>query len=336
MVTPPDVSAGTLPVPGTAALNTYDNANYVRGYIQTWNFTVEQRVKTWIASAGYVGTRAVDPQNNIQMNWSPIGGGTAGEILNQLTGRTASTQLLGTLGSNTYDALQTRAQRRFSGGYQVQLAYTFGKALGYAATPAVSIPQYYRLNRGPQSLDVTQNFEATGIVELPFGRGKRWAQSGIAAKTAGGWQLSTVFSAYSGRPFTATASTATLNSPNSSQFADCISAPHQTGNIFQWYDKSAFAVPASGRFGTCGTGSLRGPGLVNVDLGLDRKFPIRERFELRFRAEMFNAANTPHHVMPGGNASVSSGTFLQATDIANTGREGIDERAVRFTLRLGW
>jgi hypothetical protein len=336
-VTPPNLSSGVVPVPGIAAINTYDNADYVRGYIQTWNVTVEQRVKGWVTSAAYVGTRAIDPQNNIQMNWSPIGGGTAGEILNQLTGRTASTQLLGTLGTNTYDGLQTRAQRRFGSGYQINVSYAFGKALGYATTPAVSIPQYYRLNRGPQAQDINHNFALTGVAELPFGKGKRWAQNGLASKLAGGWQLSTVLSAYSGRPFTPTASSTSLNSPNSSQFADCISAPRQTGNIFQWYDKSAFAVPTAGQFGTCGTGSLRGPALHNVDFGVERKFPVRERFELKFRAEMFNLGNTPHHNIPNStNSSISNSTFLQATDIVNTGRDGVEQRTMRFSLRLGW
>ena len=59
-------------------MTTYDNANYVRGYIQTWNFTVEQRMHEWVASAGYVASRAVDAQANLQMNWSPINGGAAG------------------------------------------------------------------------------------------------------------------------------------------------------------------------------------------------------------------------------------------------------------------
>ena len=335
VVSPPNLSTGILPVPGLAAINTYDNANYVRGYGQTWNFTVEQRVKGWVTSAGYVGTRGIDPQNNLQMNWAPIGTGTAGEILNQLTGRTASTQLLGTLGTATYDGLQTRAGRRFASGYQLNLAYTYGKALGYASN--VAIPQYYRLNRGPQTNDVNHNFSVTGIAELPFGKGKHWAQNGVAAKVAGGWQLSSVMSAYSGRPFTPTASSTSLNSPNSTQFADCISAPQQTGNIFLWYDKSAFAVPSAGRFGTCGIGSLRGPAMHNVDFGVERKFAVRERFDLKFRAEMFNLANTPHHNIPNStNASVSNSTFLQATDIVNTGRDGVEQRTVRFSLRLGW
>src|SRR5262249_27231674 len=159
-------------------------------------------------------------------------------------------------------------------------------------------PQYYRLNRGPQTNDVNQNFSVASLAELPFGKGKRWAQSGVASKVVGGWQLSGVMSAFSGRPFTPTASSTGLNSPNSSQVADCIGAPHQTGNIFLWYDKSAFAVPSAGRFGTCGAGSLRGPALHNVDLGVERKFAFRERFDLKFRAEMFNVGNTPHHNIP--------------------------------------
>jgi hypothetical protein len=100
---------------------------------------------------------------------------------------------------------------------------------------------------------------------------------------AGGWQLSGVLSIYSGQPFTATASTSSLNSQASSQFADCPVAPaEKLSNIFQWYNKADFGVPASGRFGTCGPDSLIGPGLANVDMGLDRKFRLTERFELRF------------------------------------------------------
>jgi hypothetical protein len=268
------------------------------------------------------------------MNWSPINGGTAGQALNQLNGRTASTLYMGTMGTNTYDALQARVQGRFAAGSQVGLSYAFSKSLGYATSAGVQIPQYWGLNRGPQATDITHALSAVSIVELPFGKGKRWAQDGLPSKLAGGWQISGILVAHSGPPFTAGASSATLNAPYSSQFADCISAPQAVGSILQWYSKSSFAVPSSGRFGTCGTNSLRGPGLFNVDLGLQRKFAVTERFQLSFRAEMFNIANTPHHSM--SSTSVNSGTFLQAFSIANTGREGIEQRALRFALRLGW
>ncbi|MCU1261816.1 MAG: Outer rane receptor for ferrienterochelin and colicin [Bryobacterales bacterium] len=332
-VSPPDLSTGIIPVPGYAYIKTYVNSNYTRGYIQSWNLTVEQRVKNWLASAGYVGSRAVDMQNNLQMNWSPINGGTAGQILNQLTGRTASTIYPGTLGTNTYDSLQTRMGGQFS-GFQVNFTYTFSKALGYAIDPRVVIPQYYELNRGPLATDIAHMFSASSFADLPFGEGKRWVQKGFASKLAGGWQISTVVTAHTGTPFTATASNSTLNSPNSGQFADCLAPPQEIGDIHSWYDKSAFAVPSAGRFGTCGTNSLRGPGVVNADLGLERKFKISEKLGMSFRAEMFNLANTPHHSNPDGN--VSSGTFMQALGIVSTGREGIEQRAVRFAVRLAF
>jgi hypothetical protein len=102
----------------------------------------------------------------------------------------------------------------------------------------------------------------------------------------------------------------------------------------EWTNASAFAVPASGSFGTCGTNSLRGPGLVNADFGVERKFPFTEKAGLTFRAEMFNIANTPHHSNPNGN--VNSGSFMQAFGIVSTGREGIEQRALRFALRFAF
>jgi hypothetical protein len=329
---PPNLT-GAIPVPGYAYIKTYVNNTYTRGYMQTWNLTVEQRVKSWLASAGYVASRFIDPQNNLEMNSAPINSGTAGQILNRLTGRTASTLYLGTLGTNTYDGLQTRLQGHFT-GYQVNFTYAFAKALGYALTPGVAIPQYYQLNRGPESTDIHHMFSSSAIAELPFGKGKRWAQGGLASTLSGGWQFSTVITAHTGTPFTASASSASLNAPNSSQFADCVSPPQKVGDIYGWYAKSAFAVPASGRFGTCGTNSLRGPGLVNADLGLERKFKVTEKAMLTFRAEMFNSANTPHHSNPVGN--VNSGSFMQALGIVSTGREGIEQRALRFALRLAF
>ncbi len=333
-VTAPDISSGAIPVPGSLAVSTYNNDNYVRGYIQTWNFTIEQQVRSWLMSAGYVASRDVDPQTNLQMNWSPINGGTAGEQLNRPPiNRTASTQYIGTLGTNTYDSLQTRAQGRFAGA-QITATYTFSKALGYSINPLVQIPQYYHLNRGPQATDIRHIFATTEIFDLPFGKGRRWVQSGIGSKLAGGWQLSAVVTARSGYPFTATASTASLNAPFSSQFADCTGTPQQTGNIYQWYTTSSFATPANGRFGTCGTNRFSGPGSINANLGVNRTFAITERYRLSFRVDMFNAGNTPHHTL--GNTSVNSGTFMQAVGIANTGLDGIEQRAVRLALRLGW
>ena len=338
----PELSSGVIPVPGNLSLITFDNNNLVRGYIQSWNLTVEKRLGNWIASAGYVATRSVDQLAEMDENWSPIGGGTAGEQLNQKFGRTASTYMMGTLGTAKYDSLQIRGEHRFSDGFQISAGYTYSHGRGFTgetsgAIPNIGIPYLYNFNYGALSRDIRHNFNASWILEAPFGKGRRWLQSGPAALIAGGWQLSAVLSAYTGQPFTAAASNTSLNAPASSQRADCLTPPSQIGNILQWYSKSSFGVPATGRLGTCGYDSLTGPGLFNTDLGLDRKFQVTERFEVKFRAEVFNTANTPHHANPNSTqANVSNSSFMQVTDIRNTGRDGLDERTFRIGLKLSW
>jgi hypothetical protein len=332
IVVAPDYSSGTISVPRTAGVFTVDNSNYVRGYVQSWNFTLEQQLGSWTASAGYVATRSVDAIASLNENWSPIGTGTGGQVLNVLAGRTATTNTIGTMGTNKYDSLQARAEHRFAHSFQVGATYTFAKALGYSTQ--VAIPYDFRLNYGPLANIARHSMGVTLIAETPFGKGKRWMQSGIGSKLLGGWQFDAVTTLRSGTPFTVTASNTTLNAVGSGQFADCVSPPQETGNIYQWYNVSSFAAPKAGRFGTCGTNNLTGPGLINADTSLDRNFSLSERFQLKFRAEAFNLANTPHHSNPSSN--ISSGTFMQALSIANTGREGIDERTFRFSLRLGW
>jgi hypothetical protein len=328
----PNFSSGSIPVPTNTGVFTVDNKNYVRGYVQSWNFTLQQKIAGWTGSAGYVGTRSIDPISALNENWSPVGTGTAGQILNAMSGRTAITNMIGTMGTNKYDALQARAEHQFARGYQFSATYTYAKGLGYSTQ--VAIPSDFNLNYGNLAGIATQTLGLTWIAESPFGKGKAWVQTGVASKLLGGWELEAVSTLRSGTPFTVTAANTTLNAVASSQFGDCKGTPQQVGSIYQWYNPSAFAVPSAGRFGTCGTNNLWGPGLVNLDLGLGRSFKFAERYDLKFRAQMFNAANTPHHANPTN--SVSSGTFMQALGIANTGREGIDQRTVQFSLRLGF
>jgi hypothetical protein len=332
------LTTGKVPVPSTAGLFDYNAANYKRGYVETYNFTVEQRIRPgWTASAGYAGSQQKDPMNSLEENWSPIGTGTAGLLLNNaIDQRIASTPLLGTFGSVNYNALQARMQGRFSSGLTLSVGYTWSKNLGFI-TPSsgqggAAMPWLYRTyNYGPVTTDIASNFEATAIYELPFGKGKRWVTSGMAASIFGGWQLSGLFSDFSGRPFSVVANN-NLNANGSFQFANCIAAPQQKGALLQWYAPSSFAVPAGTSFGNCGQDALRGPGLINGDAGIEKKFVFRERFNFAFRTEMFNVGNTPHHANPINNVQNSS--FMAITSIANTGRDGIDQRTVRFSLKM--
>lgn len=339
---PPIPTDDRIAMPLNANVATADD-NYKRGYIQSWNFTLEKQFGDWIASAGYVATRSTRQSSRIEANWSDLGTGNAGRQLKMRYNRDANTLFWGTLGTPKYDSLQVKVTRRSRGGHTLNIAYTWGHGRGYTAEgstaqPRVRHPAYYRLNYGSLNQDIRHNLVISNTYELPFGRGKSFAQSGAAAAVLGGWQVNVLASLYTGRPTTPTAPTGSHNSRPSGQFADCLAPPRKIGSPDEWWDISTLADPedqgGTPRFGTCGSNILRGPGLINADMGIFRRFQPTERLSVQFRAEAFNVTNTPHFATP--TASISSSNFGVVTGMANTGREGNDQRVFRLGLRLAW
>ena len=339
---PPIPTDDRIAMPLNANVATADE-NYKRGYIQSWNFTLEKQFGDWIASAGYVATRSTRQSSRIEANWSDLGTGHAGRQLKMRYNRDANTLFWGTLGTPKYDSLQVKVTRRSRGGHTLNIAYTWGHGRGYTAEgstaqPRVRHPAYYRLNYGSLNQDIRHNLVISNTYELPFGRNKRFAQSGAAAAVLGGWQINVLASLYTGRPTTPTAPTGSHNSRPSGQFADCLAPPRKIGSPDEWWDISTFADPedqgGTPRFGTCGSNILRGPGHINADMGIFRKFQPTERLSIQFRAEAFNVSNTPHFATPTG--SISSSNFGVVTRMANTGREGNDQRVFRLGLRLAF
>ncbi len=339
---PPIPTDDRIEMPLRANVATADE-NYQRGYIQSWNFTLEKQFGSWIATAGYVATRSTRQSARIEANWGEIGEGNAGRLLRKRYGRTASTLFWGALGTPKYDSMQLKLVRRSRGGHTMNVAYTWSHGRGYTnegstAQPRIRHPMFYDLNYGSLSQDIRHNLVISNSLELPFGRGKQFATSGAAAAILGGWQINALASLYTGRPTTPTAPNGSVNAAASGQFADCLSAPMKIGHAEEWWSLSTFADPADSdntpRFGTCGSNILRGPGLINMDMGVFRKFNVTESFSVQFRAEAFNISNTPHFATP--NANIASSGFGVISGMANTGRDGNDQRVFRLGLRLAF
>jgi hypothetical protein len=172
--------------------------------------------------------------------------------------------------------------------------------------------------------------------------------NGVGSALLGGWKLNGVLTSFTGSPFTVSSSTTPLNCPNcGSQRADLVKSSVQmlggTGPGQSWFDPLAFAPVTTARFGTAGFNILRGPGAVNLDMGLFREIRVSERYQLEIRGEALNATNTPHFSNPGANVDNlqknadgtvrSLGGFTEITSV-NTRREGIDERVFRVGLHV--
>lgn len=344
----PDISSGVVPLPASVTTLTLED-NFRRGYVQSYNFTVQRQLgRGYVAQAGYVGSRSIRLTNRRDLNASFPGGAAAGRPYFAAFGRNVATTLHEPAYTSTYDSLQAQVDRRFTNGYSFGLAYTYSKAIGFGENNDSGLffntPEAISRNRSLLGFDRPHNLRLSSVYELPFGKGKRWAQSGVPAMIAGGWQINGIFSAYSGSPFTVTSSGASLNAPGNSQVADLVLPNVRmlkgTGPGQSWFDPLAFAPITTARFGNAGLNILRGPNFVNLDMGVFRNFTITERINLQFRAEAFNATNTPHFNNPGGNASSlarnpdgSVRTLGGFTEITSA---QADERQFRFALRLSF
>src|SRR5260370_1741185 len=242
----------------------------------------------------------------------------------------------GYLNSN-YNSLQVSVKRSFAKGLMVQGAYTFSKSIDLVDDDgSVSLgwnwASIFRRNRATAGFDRTHVLQAGWLYELPFGKGKRLARSGVLWEVLGGWQVNGVMAAYTGTPFNVSAPGTSLNAPNNIQTANQVKTDvARLGNVGPgqlYYDPTAFApVTAIATFGSTGRNILRAPGVWNTDLDITRQFSLKERAKLQFRAEFFNCANTSHFDAP--SSSVTSGTFMQITSAQG-------ERQIRFGLRAQW
>jgi hypothetical protein len=104
--------------------------------------------------------------------------------------------------------------------------------------------------------------------------------------------------------------TSNLNTGSGSQFPNRVGSgvlPSDQRSIDRWFDASAFAAPALYTFGNSGRNILVGPGTKQIDLSLFKSFAIAEKRRVEFRAEAFNALNTPQFNNPNSSIGFTAG-----------------------------
>jgi hypothetical protein len=347
----PNLSLGSWQFPTNLAALTYP-ANFDRGYIESFNLTVQRDMGLGIeAQAAYVGTRTRRFVSGININAAGPGGGNAGTPLYPLFGNANNITVMQPTSGPEYNALQTQVKRRMRGGFLVGAAYTYSRTIDYtdnedgqsgSDTFIFNWPAVLNRNKALAGYDRTHNFQAYWTYALPFGSGQRWAAHGFAAATLGGWTIDGTLSRESGIPFSVLASGTSLNAPGNTQTANqvvpnvSILGGHGPGQPY--FNPNAFAPVTTVQFGNTGRDILRGPGLFNVNVGLFRDFSLKENLKLQFRAEAYGLTNTPQFANP--SATVSNATFSNGMVTNLNGYDTISsstgERQLRFALKLSF
>ncbi len=268
---------------------------------------------------------------------------TLGQLLLPRPWLTGLTQTWGTMAHSSYHALQTKFRKRYAGGLQFLVAYTWSKTLDDFSSVAGFLgeqnPGYTNNNRRDldkslSSLHLPHNLAINYQWELPFGKGRRWInKAGLADYVLGGWILNGVTSIQSGSPISIASRNNTTNSfgggqrPNSTGISSK-SAGSTIERIDGWFNPLAFADAPQFAFGNVGRflPDNLGPGLQNWDISILKDFRFSERMRLQFRSEFFNAFNNVNFANPAGT------TFGQPNFGVINGAERA--RIIQFGLKL--
>jgi hypothetical protein len=297
--------------------------------MQQWNLSIQREfAEDWLATVGYAGTRGTHIPYLRDINPAVyIPGASTAANVNQrrpMYPYYSRFSLIESVVNSGYNALQASLDRRFSNGLTILASYTFSKSLTdlnsvLTNNGGIQDPNNRAAEWAPADHDRTHAFVTSWVYQLPFFQTGR----GLPGALLGGWELNGIWSMYSGSPlqFSLSQDRALRGQPNR---PDRIKDPRLPADrprselIAQYFDRTAFVPNRTGEFGSAprAEGQLRGPGTVDVTLGVYKNVRLFESHSLQFRAEAFNAMNRPNFNNPGTNPdSVASyGRITSASD----------------------
>ncbi len=306
--------------------------NLADGYMQQWNFNIQQETLHGIVVTGaYVGSKGTKLPMQRELNPAIFGPGATTGNVNQ---RRVYAPDYGSIaeyesnGFSTYHSLQLTLNKRFSRGYSILANYTWAKSIDNISldtTGAVQNTFDLRSEKGLSDFDVRKRFVSSFLWELPS------PNKGIARWLVGGWQLNGIFHISAGSPFNVVSGQDRALAGAGTQRPNLIGDPRLDSSrsrndlVSRYFNPAAYALPAIGSFGNSGRNPMIGPGNYNLDSSLFKSIPIREHVRLQFRAEFFNTLNNPNFSNPVANIGTGTvGTILSASA----------PRILQFALRL--
>ena len=360
------------------------NRDFRQGLVQQFTLNVEHQLPgNVVLTAGYAGTRssrilvsqsnqnltsptACDPTSaTYDPNYTIGCGFPAWPYAAPFQSVAANNSV----GRARYDSLQLKAETKsVRHGLYALLGYTWSRTFdsgmpdGLGTNPGAiyyPLPGNAKLDWGLSQLNLNDNFTASVLYDLPFGKGRHFGGNWSGATNAllGNWHLdviqhvtsgfplfvvdsgdeSGIFFSYNGGTFQRPNQVGDPNKAGPVAGNPGCAAPSQIHTIQNWFNPCAFAPAPDGQLGIAARAPVYGPRFVNTDFSVIKDFPLsfREGMNLQFRAEFFNLFNHPQFYMGGAggsgqqdiNASSSFGVINNTVNNA---------RLIQFALKLNF
>ncbi|MGH9632667.1 MAG: carboxypeptidase regulatory-like domain-containing protein [Bryobacteraceae bacterium] len=287
---PPRDAAFPLPV---LMITNDPTGEYKVPTIYNWNLAIERQVASnLLARVAYVGSHSSHLLVPLELNPAVYMPGSslstdARRVFKDYQFITEASQAA----NSTYNSLQLSLEKRFARGFTIHANYTWSKSLDNAAYQynatgpsdggSYAYPWYFEnsnlLDRGPSDFDHAHRFVTSWVWQSP----QLAASNAVLRAVAGGWQISGVMQAQSGGPLTILAgrdqSQTSIGRDRAVINGEALGpgACKNTAPCVDYLNTGSFVLPAIGEFGNIGKGSIRGPGLLNFDVGFFKNFPHR-------------------------------------------------------------
>ena len=245
---------------------------------------------------------------------------------------------------SSYKGIDFGLDKRFSDGYSFGIAYTLGDSKDNASEQLTTqgssaFPQNSRdfsAWYGPSDYDVKHRLTLNVVAELPFGSTKKWAKSGVGNALLGGWTVSAIYAARTGRPYTVVQSNNNVGTnmtglpnlvgdPDSGVNRTC-NSPSDCAAVLLWYNPAAFQAVTSGTFGNEIRNQLRGPNWKSFDLSLQRRVNLNKRVGAVVRLDAFNVFDRVNFGLP--DRTLNNATAGTITSLSG------DPRLMQVSMRL--
>lgn len=337
------------------------NLNFKQGRVQQFNVNIERQLPGQILlTAGYAGSRSshiLIDGNNINVSSPAACGIVAGYTLGcgpsgsafgvpytQFPFSTVSN--ITDQGRSHYNSLQIKAETKSSHGVYALLGYTYARAYDNGFTDGLGssigatyypLPNWEKLDWGLSQINLNQNFTASVIWQLPFGKGQMFGNSwsGPVDTILGHWEINVIEKATSGFPvfIVDSSNSSGVNFENN---GNSLNRPNQTcdpmgggSTLSAFFATSCFSAPAAGELGNASRTPLSGPDFINTDFSVIKHFPVKETFRIDFRAEFFNLFNHAQFGQPGADFN-SPTTFGVINTTVN------NPRVIQFALKAAF